>query len=574
MKDIELIEQYLLQQLDAASVAKVEERLQNDPPFRDLLNDVQMTIDTLKRQWLKDEIRQVKRQFFYKKVLMTGIIVATVFLTVLYLAGVLSPQSSVNSEAPKKTETIFPADTSEGREARLVIPLEKRNDSVHVQIGLKIPGDFSFRSDTSYKNSANSNPVVTTPEVQVFYIDNTRDNQIQCSGGTIVQIKANTLVTESGVGSLNKVRVSITEFDNYFKMWQHRITTCSDGKLLESGGSCYIEASGNGEKVKVQEGKDFTVRFASAQDSAMGTFYGERDSLDELNWHADNYGNRGQNNEVKANNRFNLKMLDTVYYLEPIISDEEYFKKSNSYHFDQIALHTDLNVVFDTLANIPREDAKKCYLTNKNLLFRFGVDSSGKIYGYDYNFIVSRKLEKQLKRAAQYIVDNRRIERKDLSFDRAIINVSLKALFRVVEKDSNIFLDSNLNKLTNLKDKKQVYNSIVSSAFGYINCDKLYNGKELTDIMIKVQDQKTDVRVFFRDFNAVVNCTYRSGNAVFENAPKYAPILIVATVQIKGQLMMCMQEAEVGETIILRDLEQFDLVKLKHRLLGYREENQ
>jgi len=563
MKDIESIEAYLMNRMDQSSRDMLEKRLSDDPPFKALFESYQTTFDTLKRQWIKDEISGVKQRLIYRKIILTGIIVVALLGSIIYFSIDLMSDKSATLEVQNQVPLLV--DTAE--------QIIKKDIIAPVFTPIETEASLSYRPDkrepyTILPQKDSISPLPANQDsgfIQSFFIDNTIDNTIACKGGTQLYLKANTLQTQSGQQNLEKVKIEVTEFSNYFDMWQHKISTTSGNRLLESGGSCYIKATSNGENVLLQKGEDYTIRFQSAYDSSMNTFYGSRDTLHQLEWQQshDNMTNIPTTVSLK---KLNLTIYDTVYYLEPIISDEGYYVRSNSYRMDQISGQTDLKAIFDTLACMPSEEAKKLFLMNRNLLFRFGVNRTGKVYGYDYNFILPKKREKQLKMVAQSIVNGTILPIENLKFDRAIINVTLKPLFKVVQKDSSFFLDSNLNKIKDKEEKKQVYNALVSSTFGYVNCDKFKLADKFSDINIQMPG-KADVRVFFRDFNAVVNCTYVNGFATYANVPENAEILIVTVLQNN---MMCLQEAKVGEPIVLADLEPFDLLKLKHKLMSYR----
>jgi hypothetical protein len=565
MKDIELIEKYLMHELEGPALELLERRLQDDPPFRKLAEEFRLTLDSLKRRWLRVEIAQVQKQVLYRKLLVSGIIAVAVLVSLwLMLKSPEEASEKIDFSIPyyKESTQVIP-----GHPADMPVPMmqeETADSPIHRQ------GTFTSTSFTLLDSNLRLPDEVPVPLVQQFIVNNTRDTVIHCTGGTSIMLAANTLITESGKGSLETVEVSIKEFSNYYDMWQHGITTTSGGNLLESGGSCYIAAKCEGEHVSVMKGESFLIEFDSPFDQTMSTFYGLKDSLQHVDWQNCDPVVPVTAKDGAINNRIPLKISDTVFYLEPIISDEARYKSINGYRFDLISRQNDLRKVFDTLSRFPSNEAKKIYIAQKSLQFRFGVDSAGRINKYDYNFILPKKSEKQLKQVAQHIVNTKVVNKRNLDFETAIINVNLKPLYRIEERDTSIFLDSNLSKVQSIPEKQRIYNAIVSSAFGYVNCDAFYKAEEWADISIITNGYKPDTRVFFREFNSVVQCTQKGDRTVFHNAPKGAPVLLVSTFQYKGMLMMCMQEAKVGEEIILSDAEPFDLVKLKYVLLHYR----
>jgi hypothetical protein len=559
MKDIEWIEQYFSGQLDEASKSAFEARLKEDPDFAALKDEVQVTLDVLHRGWLKGQVVQARQQVFYKKILLTGIVIILVLLGGAYLFMTTAETKKLSH----KTNVTSLQDTSTANHEELIMIVEDTSKQMHA-LSLIL-------ADSIIKNDTNHADVFSKPLPQIFIIDNTVDNVINCRGMT-VRIGANSLCTQTGLKHLKKVRLSVTTFNDYYDLWQYDLHTCSEGKLLETGGACHIEATCEGQEVTVEKGKYFTIDFDSKPDKEMNTFYGSRDSLGNFDWQEDQQ-DFVKKLETSPRKTLNLKLYDTIYYLESIISDETHNVRSHSYRFGELSALSDLLKVFDTLTRIPSEDAEKLYYDAKSLLIRFGVNRNGRLTGYDYNFIVPKKIEKHLKEIASYIVANKSVEKKDLYFDNAIINVTLKPLVRVEEKDTAIFLDSNFEKTASHEEKKAVYNSIVCNMFGYINCDKFKASDVMKDVVIDAPWKDVGVKIFFGDFNAVANCTFEGGKARFRNAPKDARFLIVATVQQNGQSLMSVKEAKVGEDIKLRETEPLNLVKLRDKLLQWSEDN-
>ena len=86
-------------------------------------------------------------------------------------------------------------------------------------------------------------------ESQSFVINNKRDTVIQGNAGTALLILANTF------GSNEDVTITMKEYYSYQDIVTNRLTTCSDNKLLVTGGMLHLTATANGKDVTIQPGK-------------------------------------------------------------------------------------------------------------------------------------------------------------------------------------------------------------------------------------------------------------------------------------------------------------------------------
>lgn len=126
--------------------------------------------------------------------------------------------------------------------------------------------------------------------------------------GAILFINPNDLITENGQPLGKTIQVELKELTNQSDMLKANAPTVSNGRLLVSGGAYFIKLTSDGNILKLKEGKSLTVQFPKLTKSDMSLFYGERDSLGQLNWQEAN-----QKFENKAIAKAKPK-LDTVSY--------------------------------------------------------------------------------------------------------------------------------------------------------------------------------------------------------------------------------------------------------------------
>jgi hypothetical protein len=142
---------------------------------------------------------------------------------------------------------------------------------------------------------------IQTP-LQSFCINRSRDTAIRCRKGTVIYIKANSLVATSPCKDACitfRVKEAFLKSD----MILDNLTTTSNGELIESQGMLYTEAVDcNGKRIVLQPGKDLIIMIpADTIRADAKIFDGNRGHDSIMNWTVNN-------NSVLSN--FTLPQLD------------------------------------------------------------------------------------------------------------------------------------------------------------------------------------------------------------------------------------------------------------------------
>ena len=129
---------------------------------------------------------------------------------------------------------------------------------------------------------------------QFFDISALKPSLVKGKKGTIIHIVPNNLELENGKAIGNKLKIELKELTNQKDLFKNNVQTISNGKLLVSGGSYFIDITSNGEKVKLKKGKTLAIKFPKITNRNMELFYGERDALNQMNWTTTNTKFRNQ----------------------------------------------------------------------------------------------------------------------------------------------------------------------------------------------------------------------------------------------------------------------------------------
>ncbi len=169
---------------------------------------------------------------------------------------------------------------------------------------------------------------------QFFNISSSKPSIVKGKKGTIIHIVPSNLELENGNKITGKIKVELKELINQKDLLKNNVQTVSNGKLLISGGSYYIDITSNGNKVNLKKGKTLEVEFPKITNRNMELFYGQRDSLNQMNWEIAN----------KKISSKKLKITDTKEDAAPNIYSE----------IDDLLAYTE-----NGEDNIPKKDIKK-----------------------------------------------------------------------------------------------------------------------------------------------------------------------------------------------------------------------
>lgn len=119
---------------------------------------------------------------------------------------------------------------------------------------------------------------------QTFKAPTNKLIKVKGKQGTIIYINPSDLETESGQPIGKDVEIELKELSSQQQLLRANAQTVSDGQLLVSGGACFINVTSDGQKVKLKDGKTYSVALPKLSDDEMTLYYGQRDSSDKMNW--------------------------------------------------------------------------------------------------------------------------------------------------------------------------------------------------------------------------------------------------------------------------------------------------
>jgi hypothetical protein len=120
---------------------------------------------------------------------------------------------------------------------------------------------------------------------QKFNVNSTKENKIKAEHGTEITIPADAFVFEDGTVAKGKIDFTVKEALQTEDILLTGLTTVSNGKLLQTGGMVYIEASINGKKLKLAKDKNIKIAMPTKNVvDGMQLFYGQKTKSGNVNW--------------------------------------------------------------------------------------------------------------------------------------------------------------------------------------------------------------------------------------------------------------------------------------------------
>ncbi|MFN5984728.1 MAG: hypothetical protein ACK479_14770 [Fluviicola sp.] len=184
---------------------------------------------------------------------------------------------------------------------------------------------------------------------QFFSVQISKPSEIVGKNGTVIKINPNDLVCEDGSKLGNNIQVELKELMNQKQLLFSSAQTISDGKLLESGGAYFINLTSDNKQLKLKESKTLAVNFPIINSKKMELFYGEKDSLNNMNWN-------------KTGENFTKNSKDIVSNKKQVVDKLE---------SDQTNNQNDIDAMFDYVDNqkfedLTVEEQKEITQKNKN----------------------------------------------------------------------------------------------------------------------------------------------------------------------------------------------------------------
>lgn len=179
---------------------------------------------------------------------------------------------------------------------------------------------------------------------QKLTVSSNKKTKVRGKGGTIIHVDPIDLSAEDGQPLGKTIDIELKELINQKDFLKANAQTISDGQLLMSGGAYYINMTSDGRQLKLKDKRGLKVEFPKLIENEMSLFYGQRDSLGQINW------------------------KEAAQKFEDVPKDSSYTEiNESSETVWVIERESDLDIALDsTRASLTKEEKKKIKEQSKN----------------------------------------------------------------------------------------------------------------------------------------------------------------------------------------------------------------
>jgi hypothetical protein len=372
---------------------------------------------------------------------------------------------------------------------------------------------------------------------QRFLVAKNKTAVVKGKKGLRITVNPSALEKEDGGAVDGAIQVSIVELTSTEDLFAANAATVSNGRLLASGGSYFIQMMCNGSRLQIKKGQHLQVDFPVLQQNEMELFYGQRDAANNINWIP--AGQQLQPAVPVEDSLFTGINNNTIMESAPVIftmGNEKEAKVYKSLDEEVYLCETKLSIAklvdtvnstgakirIDTIYPWPKPPANlpKGAFIDSNFLYR--------MYGPPQQFIIVNyrdeaaiALQKQKAEAARQ---------------------------EAIEKWQPQTLNAQIQKY---------YAPSAIISLGWLNCDRIYNSEEKVDIPLTLPITKTKPNIhyfiIYKNFNGLVSGILKAGedgSYILSGLPKGEKITLIAFTKLNNQLYHSKTSLQIGANVV------------------------
>ncbi len=160
--------------------------------------------------------------------------------------------------------------------------------------------------------------------IQRFQITSKKSSTVTGELGTIIHVNPANLETFDGQPPGEKIDVELKEYCTQADLLRGNVATVSDGRLIVSGGAYYINMSSDGNPLRIKQGKNLDVEFPKFANEEMELFYGQRDSLGQMNWMVAQQPFKSRETTAEVSEIADNQSIETALNAEMVIFESDY----------------------------------------------------------------------------------------------------------------------------------------------------------------------------------------------------------------------------------------------------------
>lgn len=417
----------------------------------------------------------------------------------------------------------------------------------------------------------NSNNTPTKPSINIYapfekntvvrIINGSKIQSLKFPEGTQLIVPANAFVDkETGKPINDSITIAVKEFYNKKDFLLENLSTMSNGKLLESGGTIHMSATVNGKECKLAQNKSIEIKFPYNQEQkGMEIFHGQKVN-NEINWIQNS-----QTDATLAQPRFNQTIVEdnSKKYTTSFMTTNELTNQVEAqFRGGQKALR----LFLEKNVQYPRAALKKRKTGKVNV--QLTIDKDGTI----------SEVKCDKRQPSIFVKEAIRLSKMLPKFIPArtnniatAMNMTLPISFYI---NSDFVATASAEQYTNKsvvmsidefkKQTRQTFDSVkninelsvntlgnyslYTSKLGWINCDRFYRDKrpKIQLAIFKAPNENVNIKLIFSSIKSIMTGYQSSDKYTFDNIPKKEKVTLFALKKIDQQIYLATQTIVTG----------------------------
>lgn len=406
-------------------------------------------------------------------------------------------------------------------------------------------------------------------------ISNNQQNMVYGKEGTGLYFPSQSFVDAKGNSIDGDINIRLDECYEIADMLQSKLSTTSQGKMLETAGMINIKAYSNGREVYLRDGAAYNIYFPKNGNvkNDFQLFYGEWDKDGIIDWKL--AANDEPIEEVWEDEydegewSFQDEELDLVQPRQSLLADDEAcfiqieksfvrrgYKINKMDYFDwKLATGQTLNQWFVSNFNPDIQMLEEFCVNGYHSEIEFKVDRKGAFKSYCvWSSNAIREYDNVL-----------------ANFLKTMPPIELEKLMPVYNPDHSFILTFSSRKgndkqnfvqqfkaknkagiegpLQNVEASTLDYFVYSSTELGWINCDRFYDSEQpLVDYYVMSPPSADgSVSMIFDDINSIVKGVYENGRVVFRGVPSMQKVRLVGIGVIGNEPQMCVVKSNTHD---------------------------
>ncbi len=358
---------------------------------------------------------------------------------------------------------------------------------------------------------------------QLFVINTAKDTTLVCAAKTRIKISAKCFVSsKTGADVLDKVQILITEYYTLSDILLAKLSTTTNGNLLETGGMLNITASSNQGKCDLKKGKTIEIGFPRKEEKEGMQLYTGNWSNSIMNWQL-------------SPNTINLNQTFSKVDKQPEFPGG--IQKFKNYICNGITLDEDITT---------------------KVIASFTIDREGNVINPKIIRGGSKKVNAQiialLTRSPKFIPGEMNGITVNVYYVLPI-NIVSDGIAHEIGDDGKKDFRKNFEQHYNNKNLQDAgagnisYYLFSSSSLGYINCDRLWKNSSAPKIDYAVNfdnNSETNVSIIYHRFKSIMCSSSVTNTVAFSNIPSGEKITIIAIKYYDKKPFLAIKETETS----------------------------